>query len=178
MIHQSTDQKHIQKGAKANKYTRFYFINSMQQENICAKSLLLGNENGTFIELGGLLWTMRSRLLSGCNEFLKGCHVSSYITYNILMFDVKCFVFQILFNSSYQEQRLPLWFRGKKSALNAGDVGSILGQGRSPGEGNGNPLQYSCLENPMGRGAGWALVRKANCMTEVTEHARIRNTDM
>ena len=37
---------------------------------------------------------------------------------------------------------------GKKSAYNAGDPGSILGWGRSPGEGNGNPLQYSCLENP------------------------------
>ena len=36
---------------------------------------------------------------------------------------------------------------------NAGDVGSILGSRRSPGEGNGNPLQYSCLENPMDRGA-------------------------
>ena len=37
-------------------------------------------------------------------------------------------------------------------------MGSIPGSGRSPGEGNGNPLQYSCLENPMGRGAGWATV--------------------
>ena len=41
----------------------------------------------------------------------------------------------------------------KNSATNAGDVGSILGLGRSSGEGNGNPLQYSCLENPMDRGA-------------------------
>ena len=40
----------------------------------------------------------------------------------------------------------------KVSALNAGDLGSIPGLGRSPGEGNGNPLQYSCLENPMDRG--------------------------
>ena len=39
------------------------------------------------------------------------------------------------------------------SAGNAGDAGSVLGLGRSPGEGNGNPLQYSCLENPMDRGA-------------------------
>ena len=39
-----------------------------------------------------------------------------------------------------------------------GDVGSVLGSGRSPGEGNGNPLQYSCLENSMDRGAGWATV--------------------
>ena len=39
-----------------------------------------------------------------------------------------------------------------------GDVGVILGLGRSPGEGNGNPLQYSCLENPMDRGAGYSIV--------------------
>ena len=42
---------------------------------------------------------------------------------------------------------------GKASAYNAGDPRSILGSGRSPGEVNGNPLQYSCLENPMDRGA-------------------------
>ena len=42
---------------------------------------------------------------------------------------------------------------GKVSVYNAGDLGSIPGSGRSPGEGNGNPLQYSCLENPMDRGA-------------------------
>ena len=41
---------------------------------------------------------------------------------------------------------------GKTSACNAGDSGSIPGSGRSPGEGNGNPLQYSCLENPMDGG--------------------------
>ena len=41
----------------------------------------------------------------------------------------------------------------KASACNAEDLDSILGQGRSPGEGNGNPLQYSCLENPMDGGA-------------------------
>ena len=46
----------------------------------------------------------------------------------------------------------------KGSARNAGDPGSIPGSGRSPGEGNGNPLQYSCLENPMDRGAWWATI--------------------
>ena len=45
-----------------------------------------------------------------------------------------------------------------KSAYNAGDLGSIPGLGRSPGEGNGNPLQYSCLENPMDGGAWLATV--------------------
>ena len=43
---------------------------------------------------------------------------------------------------------------GKASAYNAGDLGSIPGSGRSPGEGNGNPLQYSCLENPVD-GEAW-----------------------
>ena len=46
----------------------------------------------------------------------------------------------------------------KASACNVGDLGSIPGLGRSPGEGNCNPLQYSCLENPMDRGAWWATV--------------------
>ena len=48
----------------------------------------------------------------------------------------------------------------KASASTAGDPGSIPGSGRSPGEGNGNPLQYSCLENPMDRGALWATVHQ------------------
>ena len=47
---------------------------------------------------------------------------------------------------------------GKESACNAGDPGLISGLGRTPGEGNSNPLQYSCLENPMERGAWWATV--------------------
>ena len=47
---------------------------------------------------------------------------------------------------------------GKESAWNAGDLGSIPESGRSPGEGSGNPLQYFCLENPMGRTAWWATV--------------------
>ena len=46
----------------------------------------------------------------------------------------------------------------KNPPANAGEAGSIPGSGRSPGEGNGNPLQYSCLENPMDRGAWWATV--------------------
>ena len=47
---------------------------------------------------------------------------------------------------------------GKASAYNVRDPGSIPGSGRSPGEGNGNPLQYSCLENPMDGGAWLAIV--------------------
>ena len=47
---------------------------------------------------------------------------------------------------------------GKETAYNARDLGLIPGSGRFPGEGNGNPLQYSCLENSMDRGAWWAIV--------------------
>ena len=49
---------------------------------------------------------------------------------------------------------------GKESACNVGDPGSIPGLGRSPGEGNGKPLQYSCLENSMDREAWWATVHR------------------
>ena len=53
---------------------------------------------------------------------------------------------------------LPCSSNSKESACNAGDQGSIPGWGRSSGEGNGKPLQFSCLENPMDRGACWATV--------------------
>ena len=48
--------------------------------------------------------------------------------------------------------------KSKASVYNAGDPGSSPGMGRSPEEGNGNPLQYYCLENPIDRGAWWATV--------------------
>ena len=60
--------------------------------------------------------------------------------------------------SKFEPQDFPGGSDGKASAYNAGDLGSIPGSGRSPGEGNGNPLQYSCLENPMDGGAWWATV--------------------
>ena len=47
----------------------------------------------------------------------------------------------------------------KNPPADAGDTGLIPGSGRSPGEGNGSPLQYSCLENPMDKGAWWAVLR-------------------
>ena len=50
---------------------------------------------------------------------------------------------------------------GKESACSAGDPGSNPGLGKSPGEGNGNPLQYSCLEKPMARGTWWATLTKS-----------------
>ena len=58
----------------------------------------------------------------------------------------------------YQAVGFPRGSDGKASACNAGDPGLIPGLGRSPQEENGNLLQYSCLENPMDRGAWWATV--------------------
>ena len=55
---------------------------------------------------------------------------------------------------------LPCSSDSKASAYNAGEPGSIPGSGRSLGEGNGNPLQYSCLENSMDQGALWATVHE------------------
>ena len=63
-------------------------------------------------------------------------------------------------NNKKKKQGFPDGSEVKASARNAGDQGSIPGLGRSPGEGNGNPLQYSCLENPMDREAWWATVRR------------------
>ena len=58
---------------------------------------------------------------------------------------------------------------GKESACNVGDLGSILRLGRSPGVGNGNPLQYSCLENSMDRGAWQATVHGVAKESDTTE---------
>ena len=64
----------------------------------------------------------------------------------------------VYFLKHIQGQDFPGGSDGKASAYNAGDLGSIPGSGRSPGEGNGNPLQISCMENPMDEGTWQATV--------------------
>ena len=65
---------------------------------------------------------------------------------------------------------IPYCSDGKASAYKAEDLGSIPGSGRSPGEGNGTLLQYSCLENPMGRGTWSAIVHGvANSRTQLSD---------
>ena len=61
-------------------------------------------------------------------------------------------------HKNYLSKHFPHSSVSKESACNAGDPDLIPGSGRFPGEGNGNPLQYSCLDNPMDRGAWQAIV--------------------
>ena len=64
----------------------------------------------------------------------------------------------------------------KNLPANAGEIGSILGSGRSRGEGNGNPLQYSCLRNPVVRGAWQATVHGVAKESDKTEHTHYINS--
>ena len=66
------------------------------------------------------------------------------------------------------EMGLLWWLSGKEPTCNAGDLGWICGSRRSPGEGSDNPLQYSCLGNPMDRGAWWATVQRAATESDMT----------
>ena len=67
---------------------------------------------------------------------------------------------------------LPQWLSGKEFTRKAGDVGSIPGSGRSPGEGNGNPLQCLCLGNPTNRGAWRATIHMVTNELDMTEQLK------
>ena len=71
---------------------------------------------------------------------------------------VPVYVYVSVFASDLSIVPFPVGSESKESAFNVGDLGSIPGSGRSPGEANGNLLQYSCLENHMDRGAWQATV--------------------
>ena len=70
-----------------------------------------------------------------------------------------------------KKTRKSCWQVGWESPTNARDTGWIPESGRPPGGGNGNPLQYSCLGNPMDRGAGWATVQGVSKSQDTTENA-------
>ena len=80
------------------------------------------------------------------------------------------FVSKVMLIFSITTGGFPWWLRGKESSCNAGEPGLMPGSGRSLWEGNGNPLQYSCLENPMDRGAWRAIVHgAANSWTQLKQ---------
>ena len=73
--------------------------------------------------------------------------------------------------------RLSRWLSSKESACNSGDIGSIPGWGRSPGGSNGNPLQYSCLGNPMDRRASLATIHGvARVQTQLSDYRQQKET--
>ena len=78
--------------------------------------------------------------------------------HHILLFESKENFGHFSFKFVTVIQKFPVGSDSKESAYKVGVLGLILGLGRSPGKGNGNPLQYSCLENSMDRGARWATV--------------------
>ena len=89
-------------------------------------------------------WLLNIIFITLVVESKAGSHVMNYISF--FFFWLICFI-GLLCSSD-----------GKESACNAGGPDSIPGSGRSSGEGNGNPFQYSCLENPMDRGTWWVTV--------------------
>ena len=90
------------------------------------------------------------------NPIIKG------IRNHIFKYNCICFpVFYLLFPDGLVENYLP---------ANAGDVGSTPGSGRSPGRRNGNPPQYTCLENSINRGASWATVHVVTEESKATKH--------
>ena len=107
---------------------------------------------------------------SASSKFLSECLAwglrEQCLTYALLLFTLTpsspCSFIQLTFiDTQYGRDGLPQWLRSKESTCNAGatgDAGWIPGLGRSSGEGHGNPLQYSSLENPMVKGAWWATV--------------------
>ena len=78
---------------------------------------------------------------------------------NCLFFKLKQDLTQLFLSAMCVSIPLPRWLSGKNLTANAGNLGSIPGLGRSSGEGNGNPLKYFCLGNPMDREAWQATVR-------------------
>ena len=103
-----------------------------------------------------------SLLLLPCSSFLTSLEEESATKHKTQVFSYFCLLgcFYSFFPKSlwFPSPRLPWWPSVKEPACNAGHAVSIPGRGRPPGEWNGTPFQYSCLENSMDRGAWWATV--------------------
>ena len=101
-------------------------------------------------------WFFQGNTADKVAKLISGRSRTVYLFANVLL---KLFYFtEGDFNDSHSKKFIPGGSDGKATVCKAGDPGSIPGLGRSPGGGNGNPRQYSCLENPMDGGAWWAAV--------------------
>ena len=109
------------------------------------------------VEMGGWLWRCQQ---GGPGRWAQeALFLGHLLTVNAVQLARSIHPFPLIHSSViYYVARFPGGSHGKESACNAGDPGLIPGWERSPGEGHVNPLQYSCLENPMGRVAWWATV--------------------
>ena len=108
---------------------------------------------------GELLSAASCQTIGGCAFFSKIAGTESEGESAVIL-SIKCHLNQFYYITK-QISASQVALVVKNLPTNAGDVrdvGSVPGSGRSPGEGNGNPLQYPCLENPMDRGAWWAIV--------------------
>ena len=104
-----------------------------------------------------VIWQFFLPLLALCYSTMENGEPSTYLSTYLF---ISVWTYELLV---YLKGLMHFWsFAGgsvvKNLSSSVGDMGSIPGSGRSPGEGNGNPLQYSCLENPMDGGALWATV--------------------
>ena len=102
-----------------------------------------------------------------------GCH---FLFQEIQYRKKKFYQFNQLVRTEKARPGLPRWLRDEESACNAGDASSNLGSGRSPGEGNGNPLQHSCLDNPMDRGTWQVTSLKGHKEEDITEQLNSNNS--
>ena len=101
----------------------------------------------------------RSRVALIINRMISVCSKSKTFNITVIQFYAQPLLPKKLkLTRSMKTYGAPLGSDGKESVCNAGDSGSIRGSGTLPGEGNGYPLQYSCLEDSMEKGARWAII--------------------
>ena len=129
---------------------------------IPTSKVVYGNVNQEPIYRKVLLqYSLKKKISQGRNMALL---VNSFESFHpCLLYRISCILYliSVIWNTRIYVSGFPDGSDGKESACNAGDAGSILGSGRSSGGGLGNPLQYSCLENPMDRGSWQATVHAA-----------------
>ena len=153
-----------------NNFPQFVVIHTVKVFGIVSKA-----EVDVFLELSCFFNdpTDVGNLISGSSAFSKSSlHVWKFMIHILLKPGLENF-------EHYFTRGFPGGSEGKASAWNAGGQGSVPWSERSPGEGNGNLLQYSCLENPMDRGAWWATVHGvAKSQTWLSNYTSPHSTSM